>query len=268
MTQLGSERLGGLWNKGGKRVAGREVERPMRERVPKVPAPPWKSLAAIAAIAATVVGIGLGYQQPWFRVANVAVDGNTAVSSDAVLQATGLLGKHILEINDVAVGDALVGLTRVKRVAVERQFPNSIVLHVEERAPWAIWQADQQRFLIDSDGIVLDNAPAKITLPVLIYRGTTTVKPGGRVDPDLVRQALAVDRRLPEAGKAKATRYEYTEPGGLLMISDQGWQARFGNADDLDYKIATLKAIVDKANADRTQFTAVDLRFGERPFIR
>ena len=77
-----------------------------------------------------------------------------------------------------------------------------------------------------------------------------------------------IDRILPGEVKAKAKRFEYSENGGLLVITDQGWQARFGSPDDFEYKIAVLKAIIQNAKTRNAKFTAVDLRFGHRPFIR
>jgi cell division septal protein FtsQ len=204
-----------------------------------------------------------------FRVAQVHVRGVQAVNVTTILEAARLDGRHLLEVSDRAVAESLAAIPRVKSVTVNRLFPSEVELLVEERKPWAVWQAGSRNYVIDEDGVVLEvvtqSAPA---LPVVVSGGNANLKPGARVPPEPVKLALTLDRALPELLKVKAKRFEYSENGGLLVITDGGWQARFGDGEDLEYKLATLRSIVETARARKIPFTAVDVRFGARPFIR
>jgi cell division protein FtsQ len=204
-----------------------------------------------------------------FRVAEVEVRGVETVSAQAVRDAARLEDRHILEVSDRAVANSLAAIPRIKSVTVNRRLPNGVELVLEERKPWAVWQAGNRNYLIDDEGVVLEaSSQAAPALPVVIYGGTAQLQPGARVPPEPVKLAVALDRALPELVKVKAKRFEYSETGGLLVLTDGGWQARFGDGEDLDYKLATLKAIVETARARKIPFTAVDVRFGARPFIR
>ncbi|MCS6801108.1 MAG: FtsQ-type POTRA domain-containing protein [Dehalococcoidia bacterium] len=204
-----------------------------------------------------------------FRVSQVHVRGLQTISPGDVIAAARLEGRHVLEVSDRAIAESLTALPRIKSVTVTRRLPGEIELTLEERTPWAIWQAGSTRYLIDEEGVVLEVIPqAAPTLPVVISGSSAPLKPGARVPPEPVKLAVALDRALPPLVGVKAKRFEYSERGGLLVITDGGWQARFGDGEDLEYKLATLKAIVETARARKISFTAVDLRFGARPFIR
>ncbi|MFN8535118.1 MAG: FtsQ-type POTRA domain-containing protein [Dehalococcoidia bacterium] len=242
------------------RIRGRFASLP-RPRLLAVLPPVVLSLVAAGAITL--------YNQPVFKVAQVHVRGVQAVSTSQVLDAARLDGRHVLDISDRTIAESLASLPRVKGVTVNRLFPNEVELIVEERKPWAVWHVGSSNYVIDDEGVVLEAvAQPSASLPVLVYGGNAQLKPGTRVPLEPVRLALKLDRALPEMLKVKVKRFEYSENGGLLVITDGGWQARFGTGDDLDYKLATLKSIVETARARKIPFTAVDIRFGARPFIR
>lgn len=256
-----------------RRIAGRQASPPISQRVRigirHFPPRGWQYVVIPFVIGVLVVVLIALYNMPMFRVSGVQVRGTSAVPAAQVLKAANLEGRHIFEVSDRMVADSLVSIPRIKRVAVDREPPNTIVLTIEERKPWAIWQAGTSKYIIDDEGVVLDVSTAvSTTLPVLVYGGGGAIKPGARVQPEPVRLALQLDKALPERLKVRAKRFEYSENGGLLVITDAGWQARFGTADDLEYKLAALQAIVEDARARKQTFSAVDLRFGPRPFIR
>ncbi|MCS7003228.1 MAG: FtsQ-type POTRA domain-containing protein [Dehalococcoidia bacterium] len=224
-------------------------------------------MVAGAGVLLALSGIGL-YNHPMFRVTTVRVSGAQAVSPTAIVEATGLVGRHILGVSDQAVASALSQYPRIKHVTVTRHLPNEVELVVHERAPWAVWQTTNGSFLVDSDGVVLEAVKTPPPLPVIAYNGPSPTRPGAQTPVEPVRLAAELTRRWPDSVKAKPKRFEYSDAGGLLVVTDQGWQARFGDAEDLDYKLATLSAIVDTARARKQAFVAIDLRFGYRPFIR
>ncbi|HEX6779691.1 MAG TPA: hypothetical protein VF099_15905, partial [Ktedonobacterales bacterium] len=55
---------------------------------------------------------------------------------------------------------------------------------------------------------------------------------------------------------------------GLVMVSADGWQARFGGPNDLDTKIKELTAILQLVKQQGQQLALVDVRFGYYPYYR
>lgn len=268
-----ARRTAGAWLPVRRRVAGHAPRfalwRWARARVTLLRLPWWRFLVPAITLPVMAAGLVTLYNQPMFRIAEVQVRGIESVSAQAVLDAARLEGRHILDVSDRAIATSLAAIPQIKSVTVNRWLPNGVELVLEERKPWAVWQTGNRNYLIDNEGVVLEaSAQARPALPVVVYGGAAQLKPGARVPPEPVKLAVALDRALPELVKVKAKRFEYSENGGLLVITDGGWQARFGDGEDLEYKLATLKAIVETARARKIPFTAVDLRFGARPFIR
>ncbi len=58
----------------------------------------------------------------------------------------------------------------VRQARVSRRLPDTLVVAIEEREPTAIWQHNQQLFLVDTDGEVLQEVPldAMPDLPLII----------------------------------------------------------------------------------------------------
>ena len=52
------------------------------------------------------------------------------------------------------------------------------------------------------------------------------------------------------------------------METDQGKRARFGDAQDFQWKLAVWKAVLKEAEIQNLNAGHVDLRFGDRPFFR
>ena len=259
------------WGPGHRRVAGRTARSPFWRGLLQRLIPRGRLRGGLLLLAGMLVLAGLFtlYNQPMFKVAQVRVRGVQALAADQVMAAARLEGQHILELSDQRVMSTLATLPRVKRVRVERIFPNAVELVVEERQPWALWQLGGTFYVLDGEGVVLEARAQPLPgLPVVVASGSGTLKPGSRVSPEPVKLALALTTALPAQLRVNVRRFEYSEQGGLLAVTDGGWQARFGSSEDLEYKLATLKAIVETARARGVSFSAVDLRFGARPFIR
>jgi cell division protein FtsQ len=227
------------------------------------------AMTAAISIPLVILATVITFSLPMLRISQVEVVGAKTLKAQQVADAAGLYGRSLFEVSDQLVADSLSKMPRVRSVSVVRHFPNWIELFIEERTPWAVWQAGNASYLIDDEGVVLETTTnAASSLPVLQYTGTGPVKLGTRVELEPVKLALQLNRLLPETVHARAKRFEVSDAGGLLVITDQGWQARFGDSQDLEFKLATLQSVVETTKAQKIKFTAVDLRFGPRPFIR
>src|SRR3990172_10628139 len=93
-----------------------------------------------------------------FMVEDVAVEGNCMVSEDDILQALDIPSViHLWQIDPDLLEVRLGGLTAVRRAKVERVFPQSLSVSVEERVPIVDWQDPKsgKRFAVDEEGVIL-----------------------------------------------------------------------------------------------------------------
>lgn len=91
-----------------------------------------------------------------FRVSEVYVQGRENTPVAALRKALAIeRGEPILFVDLVAARERLLALPWVSDVSVERVLPDTVVIHLVERRPMALWQHDGRFALIDSTGTVI-----------------------------------------------------------------------------------------------------------------
>ncbi|MDP6345787.1 MAG: FtsQ-type POTRA domain-containing protein, partial [Alphaproteobacteria bacterium] len=86
-------------------------------------------------------------------VRHVFVTGRGETSKAAVLKAVAVrTGQPILSFDPAAARDRLVAMGWIKSARIERRLPDTIIVHLRERAPLALWQYQGRHLLIDREG--------------------------------------------------------------------------------------------------------------------
>lgn len=92
------------------------------------------------------------------RVEHVEFEGRQNTPEPLLRAALGVTkGEPILGFSLDAARKRIETLSWVKQATVERRLPSTIVVNIEERRPFAIWQNDNKFVLIDRSGNVVAN---------------------------------------------------------------------------------------------------------------
>lgn len=167
------------------------------------------------------------FAEQGFTVEDVLVTGRTETKRDDLLNAMGVArGAPILAYDFEAAKTRVEGLPWVLTARVERLLPDTLVVHLVERRPMALWQNQGQFALIDEEGkiitreelgrfaqlihVVGEDAPLHVggllelldTQPELKKQVKAAVRVGGRRW-DLML-AGGIDVRLPESNVPQA----------------------------------------------------------------
>jgi cell division protein FtsQ len=103
---------------------------------------------------------GLGLQQ-------VAVSGHRFTPDGDIFDALGLdEARTLFSFDSRAAKARIERLPWVERASIERIIPDRLEVHVLERTPFAVWQAEGRTFLIDRSGRVLTGI-AQDAMPAL-----------------------------------------------------------------------------------------------------
>ncbi len=212
-----------------------------------------------------IVGAGwLVYQSPLFQVRTVSVNGAETLDPTLLASVSGLQGQNILQVDTEAAKQRLLALPMVASVSVERQWPGKMVLNVQERHAWGYWQIKDQPYVIDDQGVVLDDARPDDGAPTIVeVDSERRLAPGDRVDADAVALSKQLIDAAPRALQRNVTGLEYSDHSGLTASFEGGLRATFGDSRDLDYKLSVLYVLLDKAQTQGLAVNSVDLRFGE-----
>ena len=233
---------------------------PLRERLGRLL---WR--LGIFALLASVALVGwLIYQSPLLQVRQVSVSGAESLDPAAVAELSGLKGQNIVSADTGTAKSRLLTLSAVKGVSISRRWPGRMLVRLEERHPWGYWQVKEQPYVIDDEGVVLDDVRPDEGAPTIFERDSERrLVAGDRVDAD----ALTLSRQLidaaPRALKRNVVGLEYSEHSGLTVAFDGGLRATFGDSRDLDYKLSVLYVLLEKAQEQSFAVNSVDLRFGD-----
>lgn len=232
----------------------------------------WLALVSkVSALAVLLAAGALLYHLTVTRtyyVSELVVEGNRLLATQEIADTAGVSGLHILWINGRQVAQRLLALPAVETVEVQPLFPRRVAIHVVERVPAAQWQVGSGSLLVDREGRVIGPAPRGETLVTVRESRSTALEPGEHVPADAVRAARELSALLPAAWQPADGVYEYAANTGISLVTRAGWRVRFGDDQDLEWKLATFEALAQEIQRTNTRVQLVDVRFVGRPYYR
>lgn len=233
----------------------------------------WRLLLFFVLISGLAAGMVYLLNAAYFRVQHLTIEGTSNPQILAGIQALHLEGENIF-LSDMRQDTARIEtLPAVASAHVTRSLPDTLVIQVVERQPVLIWQVDRQMWSVDASGVLIAQVQDSHGLPMVsddhpLDRSGKPFAPGGKIDPAIVSMARQLLERLPrELGDTKFSLVN-TSAYGMVVDSAEGWQARFGDPQDLETKIQMLGAILRIAQQRQQSLALVDLRFGFYPYYR
>ncbi|MFN3700065.1 MAG: cell division protein FtsQ/DivIB [Alphaproteobacteria bacterium] len=152
-----------------------------------------------------------------FSVENILVEGRRHVEPDI-----------LMAILDVQKGDPLFifhpqraqmqieKISWVKSVLVERRFPDTIYVRLEEREPLALWQKDQKLYLVDREGKILTDHQLRRFEDLLMIYGENAPQHADRLIQTL-RAEPEILARLESASWVGDRRWDLKSKNGILV---------------------------------------------------
>lgn len=134
-------------------------------------APAYKLLSILAVAAAVVVACVV-----FFRVNQVTVQGNSRYTAEEIVAASGIrIGDNLIALSkSSAAGRIRAQLPYVEGVSIRRVLPDGVLLTVTERVAAASVEGETGRWLISSQGKLLEQSD---TSAVMAVTGLTAVSP-------------------------------------------------------------------------------------------
>jgi cell division protein FtsQ len=229
----------------------------------------WRRLLVLLLVASLIGGCLALYFTPVFRVQKVEVSGVQTLDAHSLAELADLKGSSMFTapLNDAQ--ERLAALPMVKSVRAERHWPHTIRLVVEERQPWTYWYTQDDEYVVDADGVVLEGTLPPPDAPIIYHLdGSAQFQPGDIVDADAVQLAHQLLDSLPAALDTGLVRLEYNDSEGLSLQTGAGYRVIVGDSHGLEYKLAVWQALEQRLGRQGMQGHVLDLRFGDRPSLR
>ncbi len=215
--------------------------------------------AADPSVASTREKFGAATAFAGLRVRNIVITGRANTPESLLRAALGVkTGDPILGFSVADARARIESLSWVEHATVERRLPATVVVSLDERRPFAIWQNGGRFVLIDRAGqVVADQDLAKFSdLPLV-------VGPGAPVGAPVLLEALSerptLQSRVVAAVRIGERRWNLVLHGGMDVLLPEGAEAAA-----LD-RLQTLQT--DQALLDRP-LQVVDMRLPDRLVVR
>lgn len=203
----------------------------------------WKVVFVVlfvAGVLGTATWILLGSRL--LVVRQIDVVGQRLVARDRVLAAAGVrLGEPLVRLDAGAVRDRIEAIQEVETARVERRWPTTVRIVIQERVPIVVAQRDNRFLQIDRYGVtVVTSAARPHGLPVL------TVANPVQSDPAL-RAAISVVAGLPPWFGRQVTGVEVPSPEAVTLRLGGGITVIWGAPERAGEKLRLLHGLLSES---------------------
>ena len=232
----------------------------------------------VAAVVAVVAGIYYGAhavaQAHTLQVRDIRIRGNQHLAKGEVLAILeGLRGEHILATDLNEWRQRLMGSPWIEYAALRRLLPSTVEIIIRERRPLALARMSGTLFLIDDEGLVIDEyGPNYAQLDLPIVDGLTNGPPtnGPTIDP---ARAYLAGRVISALGPRpdllqRVSQLDVTNPHDAVLLLDQ--DPAFIHVGEDEF-LERLQSYLDLSEALRARIPDIeyaDLRFADRVYVR
>lgn len=223
---------------------------------------------ALSVLSVMAYGAYWTWSSPFFKVSNVEVVGNQRVSAGTLVESSGLLGESMFSADLAAAQQALYQQPLVSSVRIERDWPHTVRVVVEERKAWGTWEQTGVQYTIDREGMVLGQGPAAAGSPVIRSTEAGNRIIGDRVDYQAVDAAAEIYEKLPRQLGTTVAEVAFTSGKGVQVTTTNGQTALFGDSSSIAYKLSVWAALAQEAQVRNINYTTIDLRYGNRPVLQ
>jgi hypothetical protein len=129
----------------------------------------------------------------YFRLQKVEVAGLTTLTRDEVFYLLGITPETTLwQLDLPRMGARLMHHPYIKSVMLRRVFPHTLRVTVQERTPYITISAENQRMLVDNEGVVLRSYRPEQdpSVPQILLPQPRVLEPGMRVRQQEVQRAF------------------------------------------------------------------------------
>ncbi|HEU0117378.1 MAG TPA: FtsQ-type POTRA domain-containing protein [Alphaproteobacteria bacterium] len=190
-------------------------------------------------------------QKAHFAVKDIVVEGRQQVNKESLMTALGTIsGAPILSFDPNAAQARIAKLPWVASAIVERRLPDTIFIHLTERAPMARWQHDDRVIVIDSEGAELPEAKLDQFGQLPLVVGADAAGQAHALL-DMLADYPAVQAKMTAAVRVSERRWDiYLQPKVVAKLPEKDMQRALSRLSDL---------IVDQKILERDIVT-IDLR--------
>ncbi|MCK4453815.1 FtsQ-type POTRA domain-containing protein [Candidatus Parcubacteria bacterium] len=208
----------------------------------------------------------------FFQIKNIEIFGNEKLKTEQI-ESLIEKDKNIFLFNiDKNKKKILENFPEITELLLEKDFPRSIKIQIEERKPVAIFCQNEKYFFIDKKGIVYEKAEANSMLKIknLTLNKELELRLGDEIlTENQLNQIIYIETKLKENLEIQIELAEIVSDQRLNIKTSEGWEIYFNIQEDIDWQLIELGLILKQkiSPEKRGEIKYIDLRF-EKVFIQ
>ncbi|MFN2177511.1 MAG: cell division protein FtsQ/DivIB [Anaerolineales bacterium] len=220
------------------------------------------------------------------------------VTSREVNSFLAVRGKPVFTLNPISIKkDLSDSFPEFSDVSVQVEFPNTLKIQVEEKAPVLVWDYNGLNMLIAEDGSAYQLRDESLdinqfpivksnTNPSEVYKNARAATSSNLFDqnsselsfetlntgmdgsgillsPDFLSAVLLLSNYVPERAELL-----YDEVHGLMWEDERGWEVYFGDSESIEIKINVYKALFTYLKNEGLKPEFISVEYPHNPYYR
>lgn len=208
------------------------------------------------------------------QVSTIRVKGNRHLAQGEVMALLeGLRGQHILLTDLDSWRRRLLGSPWIEDAGLRRVLPSTVEVVIRERQPMAIARLNGSLYLVDEQGLVIDDySPnyAQLDLPIVDGLTDGTPKDGPSIEPAraaLASRLIGTLEGRPELLQ-RVSEIDVTNPNDAVLVLESDSTALHVGSDQFAERLQSYLGLSEALHARVPDIEYVDLRFADRVYVR
>lgn len=233
-------------------------------------------LLSIIIFFGVIFGLNYFYNSDYFKIKCIKLKNNKSYSTqDITSYLKDVIGKNIFEVNKKSIEDLLVNnFPKIKSAKLEKVFPDTIVISLVEREPYLIIDYKSDFFLIDNEGVVIDN----ITENKSDYKNLIIVEDCLNHQPEIgenigIKNVLSIGEIYNSfndfiKSKIKSAGIERDKFGDIFFRTIDDKLILYGSKSEMTKKNLILEQIFKEIENEKINYSIIDVRITDNPIIK
>ncbi len=214
----------------------------------------------------------------YFLVNDIQVSGNSQIATETIQNAIKdgtadrkflMKANHFLLMTEGRVNSVLTQqLPNIKRISkFSRQWPNKIAIEVQERVPGFVIKSENNYFLVDEDGTVVEQLDEPGNFLVAEDQARENFAQGEtllntKLAPFLVSMSRQWDTKV--STSITVVKFPGKAGSDLQFVTREGWSVMFDTTRPVSVQLANLTVLLAKEiGGNRSRLAYIDLRLSK-----
>ena len=228
-----------------------------------------KGIVIIMSLLLAITGLVLLIHSSYFEVHQIVVDGNDQLVTEEIMRVVGdYKGYNIFLIPGREVVTKLMNYVRIKGVKLERDFPHTLIIKINERSGLGLFQTIKGKWVeISRDGNILGVYKGELPSNIPRVEGIKVKVVDKQVELNSELEYLLALIKAFFPIEKNITKVSYAPHDIIIYFKDRSI-LYFGGLEETEHKLQIYENIIEKMSNKRKKIKYIDLRYKGKPVIR